>query len=101
MYIDDFVDFIDKVILKQKKFFRIYNCGSGKFISVKALVKKILKVSEKNLVIKYDTSFKSINTFVRINSNLAKKEIGWKPKISLNEGIKKTLIWYKNNYLNN
>ena len=27
----------------------------------------------------------------------AKKEIGWKSKVSLSEGIKKTLIWWKKN----
>ena len=32
-----------------------------------------------------------------INSNKIKKQLGWKPKTNLNEGLKKTFIWYKNN----
>jgi GDP-L-fucose synthase len=98
LYIGDFVDFIDRIIKKQKKNFRIYNCGYGNFISVKSLVKKIIFTSKKNLKIKHDNSFKSLNTSIRINSGLAKKELGWKPKTSLEEGIQKTIEWYKTYY---
>ena len=27
----------------------------------------------------------------------AEKELNWKPKYSINEGLKKTINWYKNN----
>jgi len=32
-----------------------------------------------------------------LNSNKIRKELKWQPKISFNEGIKKTFEWYLNN----
>ena len=98
LYVDDFVDFVDKVILKQKKKFRIYNCGMGQYISVNSLVKKIIKISKRSLLIKHDKSFNFLNTFVKLNYKLANKELGWKPRISLDKGIEKTIKWYKSHY---
>jgi nucleoside-diphosphate-sugar epimerase len=32
---------------------------------------------------------------IRLDYSLAKKELGWKPKVELKEGIKKTVEWLK------
>ena len=32
-----------------------------------------------------------------INSNLIKKELGWSPKITFEDGLQKTIYWYLNN----
>jgi UDP-glucose 4-epimerase len=32
---------------------------------------------------------------IRLDNSLAKKELGWKPKVSLKDGIKKTVEWLK------
>ena len=32
-----------------------------------------------------------------LNSNKIKRELKWKPKINLNQGISKTVDWYINN----
>ena len=40
---------------------------------------------------------KSLKNNVALNCELAKKDYGWKPKINLNMGIKKTLNWYLEN----
>jgi len=99
LYVDDLINFVNLAIRRQKIKFRIYNCGYGKSFSINNIVNKIIKISGKKIIRKNDLSKKSINTNVCINSNLAKKELGWKPKIRLEEGIKKTIFWYKKNYL--
>ena len=98
LYVDDFVDFVDKVISKQRKKFRIYNCGLGEYISINSLVKKIIKISKRKLIIRHEKSFSSLNTSVKLNFKLASKELGWKPKISLDKGIEKTIKWYTSHY---
>lgn len=100
LYIDDLTNFIHNVILKQKKKFRIYNCGRGEFLSINSLVSKIVKISEKKLKIRNIKSHNSLNTYVKLDCSLARKELGWKPKVSLDKGIKKTINWYKKNYKN-
>ena len=34
-----------------------------------------------------------------LDTSLSKKELGWKVKTDLDNGIVKTLKWYKKNYL--
>ena len=98
LYVDDFVNFVDKVISKQRKKFRIYNCGLGEYISINSLVKKIIKISKRKLRIRHEKSFNSLNTSVKLNFKLASKELGWKPIISLDKGIEKTIEWYTSHY---
>ena len=101
LYIDDLVNFIEKTISKQKNKFRIYNCGYGEYVSVNFLVKKIIQISGKKLKINHKKNFDSLNTKVKLNCKLALKELNWKPKVTLNKGIEKTINWYKENYIKN
>ena len=62
------------------------------------LVKKIIKHSGKKIIIKHDLTKPNIPTYLSVNCALAKKKLGWKPKVSLDTGIIKTLNWWKKNY---
>ena len=97
LYISDLVSFIDLVLNKQKSYFEIYNLGSNKSISINDLVKNVIKLSKKKLKIKNLKNKPTLKTSIEISSLKAKKEIGWRQKISLKEGILKTLNWYKSN----
>jgi nucleoside-diphosphate-sugar epimerase len=97
LYVDDLVNFVKKVVYKPKKSFCIYNVGLGKAISINELTKKVIKLSKKNLKITNNLNKKSLKNNVALNCELAKKDYGWKPKINLNMGIKKTLNWYLEN----
>jgi len=96
LYVSDLVDFIDIAIKKQKNKFDLYNVGLGKTISVSNLVKKIVDISDKKLKIEYDLSKPSIKTKLCLDISKAKKELDWEPKISLDEGVKKTINWFNN-----
>lgn len=97
LFISDLVNFVDLAIRKQKNNYELYNVASGKLISINNLIKKIIKISEKNIKIKNDLSKSSLKTFVCLNCNKAKKDFNWYPKINLNTGIKRTLDWYLSN----
>ena len=96
LYISDVTDFIH-CALRQESDFGLYNVGYGKSFSVKNIVEKIIKSSGKNLKITYDLSKPSINTKLALNSDKALRELGWKPKVSMEEGIDRTIKWYKEN----
>ncbi len=98
LHVDDLMNFVYKAIFKQKKRFDIYNVGSSKNISIKNLAEKIIRHSGKKVDIKFDLSKKSLKNSVKINIEKSKKDIGWAPKISIDSGIKKTLMWYKDNF---
>ena len=98
LYVSDLINFVDLVIKKQKNKFEIYNCGSSQSISIHDLVKLIIKVSRKKLEITYNLSAPTINFDLLLDSTKAFKDLSWEPKVSLEEGIKKTLSWWKKNY---
>jgi nucleoside-diphosphate-sugar epimerase len=97
LYIDDLVNFVKLVILKQKNNYELLNCGAGYAISIKELVKKIILISNKKIIIKYDITKPTIPTYLSVDCTKAKKLLGWKPTINLEKGIKKTLGWWKKN----
>ena len=97
IYVLDLVKAFEAIIDKQNKPFKLYNIGSGHPVKIKDLVKKIINVSGKSFDIIHDLSKPSNKVSFSLNSNKAKQELGWQMKISLDEGIQKTIRWYKNN----
>ncbi len=95
LYVSDLVDFVRLAIEKQKDKFQLFNVGYGSSISVSNLVKKIIEHSGKKIDIEYDLSKPTIKTKLSLDTTKAKKILGWEPKVSLNNGIKKTIQWYK------
>ena len=95
LYISDLIHFVDLSIEKQKTNFELCNVGCGETISINDLAKKIIHSSGKQITIKHNTSAPSIKTKICLDISKAKQLFGWKPQISLDEGIKQTLNWYK------
>lgn len=95
IYVSDLTDFIQAAILKQDSKFEIFNAGYGSSIPVKDLIEKIILHSGKKINIKYDKTKPSIKTKVCLDCSKAKRVLSWEPKVSLDEGIKKTLRWYQ------
>jgi GDP-L-fucose synthase len=97
LHAEDLNNFVDLAIQNQKEKYRLYNCGAGKAESVLNVIKKIVAASGKNLKIEHDLSQPSIKTSLFLDCSLAKKELGWEPKINLDEGIKSTIKWWSEN----
>ncbi len=74
-----------------------YNIGNGKEISVKMLVEQIGKLLGKSLtVIQQEERVRPLNSEVeRLTANPQKAKIvlGWEPKITLEQGLKQTIVW--------
>jgi len=100
LYISDLVSFVELAIDKQESKFELYNVGHGSSISVSNLVKKIINCSGKSIEIEYDPAKPSIKTKTCLDITKAKNSLGWLPKVSLEEGIRKTIKWYKSNLKN-
>lgn len=97
LHADDLVNFVELAIAKQPEKYRLYNCGLGQAITIKQLVQKIVAHSGKQLTIEHDLSQPTIKTSLFLDCSYAKRELGWEPTISLDEGIKKTLAWWRVN----
>lgn len=104
LYIDDAVDGFIKLgqtKMSNVKRTRVINFGTGKPIAVLELVKTIIKEfgdKKLKLILKSvpENRQKEIQKqYVSIEK--AEKILGWYPKTSLDDGIKKTIDWYKQN----
>jgi len=101
LYVDDLVSFVDAALSSSTESFELMNVGSGYGISVKELVEKIIAASGKDLRIEFDTSKPTIPFTLAVNIEKAKRRFSWAPKVSLDEGIRKSLAWYRANHLKN
>lgn len=99
LYVDDFVRFIEKVIDQQDYKFDVFNLGSGQPVTIAELVRKVIKISGRNLEIVYDPQGPTIGTKTSIDSSKAREKFNWQPKVSLDDGITKTIDWYRQNIL--
>ena len=94
IYVDDVIDGIN-VILKKGKPGELYWISSGKKLWFKKLAILLQKFT--NCKINYPLTPKytkkvDVGNFVVDNSKL--KKLGWKPKISINQGIKETISFF-------
>ena len=96
LYVSDVVDFIESVIDRHGQHFEVFNIGSEECISVKDLVSKVIFHSGRDLQVEFDTTQPSLRgTRLSLDSTKALQMFGWRQKVSLDEGIKMTLDWYK------
>jgi GDP-L-fucose synthase len=98
LYISDLVDFVELAIDKQTGKFELVNLGCGGAIPIRELVERIIAVSGRKIRIDYDVSKPTIKFNLALNIEKARERFGWEPKVSLEEGICKTLAWYMANY---
>ena len=98
LHVDDLADATIKIMnLSKKKYnkiagekFPFINVGSGTDISIKDLAKLICKIVGFKGKMIFDKS-KPDGTYRKLMDNKKLKKIKWKPKISLNVGIKRTI----------
>ena len=102
IYVEDHCSALIK-IFKKGKIGNFYNIGSNNNQNNISIVKKLINISKKqiklgnNIKITFIPDRPGHDFRYAINSNKIKKQIGWKPKTNLKEGLKKTFIWYKDN----
>jgi UDP-glucuronate decarboxylase len=75
------------------------NAGGENLISITDLTKLVIQLAGNPLNIKYNSSKPTIDFSVTLDNSLAKKLFGWTPKTQLNEGLTKTIKFWRENYL--
>lgn len=100
-YVKDIANGFITVGLHENTIGDVYNLGTGQEISIGDLAEKIIELTEKEVEIIEDTQRvrpeKSEVERLLSNAEKAKKTAGWKPKYTLEEGLKETTDWIKNN----
>lgn len=95
LYIEDFCKILMKIIDKNKNF-ETFNVASGKSVTIRKILKILIKLEniKKNKIF-YDISKPTMIPKRLINISKIKKKFNFKPSVALEQGLKKTLNWYK------
>lgn len=75
------------------------NLGTDEEISIHDLIHKIVEYSGKDIVIQFDTSKPDGSPRRNSDNTKSKEKIGFTTKTPFDIGLKKTIDWYKKNYL--
>lgn len=95
----DFVfieDIIEANILAMKKNkVGVYNIGTGKETDINTIFQKLKKITNSNLKAVHCLEKKGEQKRSCLDYKKAQKELSWKPKYNLDEGLIKTVGWFK------
>lgn len=97
-YVDDLVDGIVKIMFTDGTKGEIYNLGNPGEFAVKDLAEIVNKLAGSNSEMIFSGKFREDDPMKR-QPDISKvtKITGWEPKVDLEEGLKKTIEYYKNN----
>lgn len=95
LYIDDICEAFD-IIFHKGNIGEIYNIGCDYECSIKELLNKLTIITNKDDkgICVQDRLYNDKRYYISFDKI---KKLGWTPSTNLDEGLKKTLDWYKNN----
>ena len=101
LYVDDFINFLFKVIISPNTYGKILNVGSGKPIKIKNLIDKICKIIKINKrLIKINKIKLRQNEPEDIYPNIVKEKklLKWSPMLNLAQALNLTIKTYEKKY---
>ena len=93
LYIDDCVEGVLK--LMESNYPKPVNIGSDRLVTIDELARIVIDISGKKIIVKHDLSKPQGVRGRNADIALVKKEVGWEPKVSLEEGLRRTYDWAK------
>lgn len=97
-YVEDMVDGFLKVAETKEAIGQVINVGSGKEITISELADKLIEITASKSKVMFDaTRIRPEQSEVeRLCADIkkAKDVLKWHPKVSLKEGLKKTVEWF-------
>ena len=90
-YIDDAV--IGTTMVMESNYCKPVNIGSDRVVTIDELADMIIEISGKTITKKYDTKALQGVRGRNADLTLVKNQIGWQPRVSLEEGLEATYKW--------
>ena len=101
IYVDDIIEGLLKVLDSDQLVGEKINLGSGTGISIGDLAEKILNIMDKDIEILFDATrirpeSQDVEKIIA-DINKANDLLDWKPRISIEDGLTKTIDWFAQN----
>jgi UDP-glucuronate decarboxylase len=94
-YVDDLIDAMVKMMNSEKNFTGPVNIGNPSEITMLGLAQTILKLSDSKSKVIYKSLPSDDPKQRQPNIDLAKTNLGWQPKVNLEDGLKQTIAYFK------
>jgi GDP-L-fucose synthase len=98
LYVDDLVRFVELAMDGQKSAYEMLHASAGHALQIKDVVNHIVRVSGRELHIEHDLAGPTIRTSFALDSRRARQLLGWEPKISFDEGVRRTVDWWRKTF---
>ena len=89
-------DIVRANLICMKKGSVVYNIGGGHSISINELASKIIEINDRESKIVYTEYVKGDTEHTLSSSEKAWREIGWKPEITVEDGLLRHIEWMLN-----
>lgn len=94
-YVDDLINGIISMMNARDGLTGPINLGNPHEFTMNELAQKVLNLVQTNSQIVFEPLPKDDPTQRRPDISLAQKELGWEPKVQLQEGLEKTILYFK------
>jgi len=94
VFIDDVVDAIVAAATKPTAS-RVYNIGTGRDASIADLLSKVQELSGARLTVRKHAAWANDIRHIRADISLAGRELGFAPKVGLDEGLQRTIDFFR------
>jgi nucleoside-diphosphate-sugar epimerase len=98
IYVDDLVGFVERAIERQTAPYEMLHASAGSAIRIKDLVARIVAASGRDLRIDHDLAGPTIRTSFALDNRRALARLGWRPEVSFDEGVRRTVEWWRTNH---
>lgn len=95
-YVDDLIEGMIRLMNSEQGFSGPCNIGNPEEFTMLELAKKIIQLTDSNSKLVYCQLPADDPTQRKPVIELAKKELNWEPKVSLDDGLEKTIRYFKN-----
>jgi len=96
LYIDDCIEAVLR--LMESDYTGAINIGSDRLVTIDELAGITIKISGKKIEIKHDLTRPQGVRGRNADLTLVKKVLGWEPRVSLEEGLKRTYDWARGRF---
>lgn len=94
-YVDDLIEGMVRMMNSRDGLTGPINLGNPHEFTMNELAQKVLNLVQTNSQIVFEPLPKDDPTQRRPDISLAQKELGWEPKVQLQEGLEKTILYFK------
>jgi len=99
LYISDTIEAYMKAGQYTDSAFEIFNIGSGVSYSVDSIASRIMETWGQEVKVRYKNDRRRAEIMDVVSSiQKAKEKLGWEPKVTIDEGLRRYVQWFRNNF---